>query len=394
MRGFFLALTFVFTAAQGYSVETLAPGMASVYRRAKQNFRHGSYNKAMDGFMEVIIKEPDFQPARHAMKDSALILMELEKKRVGGERQKLVSESAKIAKKIQNLRRLKARADARWKKLMSRALKRASKPKNLFEPLAAYYKALRALPLWSDSMDDFKTAKAEFQRALLKGFPEVKAHMRRLGKIKKDMNPGDMLSMILIREPMKYKEEQIEGLRPMNRLKNVNLATSIKVLENRDEAIIKSAGKAFSLYCHGRYGQSIPLWRNILAADSVNPEATFYLKQADFYASRRSASVRRSAGKKAATPAVSASKTRKVQSVKKRRYRKPVSRIEVIGKPASLPKKEAAPATVKDAYQKGLRAYALGDLDRAIRLWRKCLVLNPKYSRARRALSRALREKQ
>lgn len=329
------------------------------YHDSLAALKAGRHQRAMEGFMEVLLENPKDAEARSRLREAALKLLEDERAAMDRERREILEEALSLKRYAAEIpRRRQSRLEA-WRRLIARTLDLASRADTLPQALRTYDAALQRTPVHPGMLEEFRPAADGVWDALTRGFGAL--GLARAGALGRPelANTGHVMGMLLAREP---KPGAWEGLRDdplygdLREVLGAHLdrVRDLRAEERRREGLLGTFQAAYGHLLKEDFAPAVPLLEEVLREDPKNFEAAYYLRRANLHLSRMP------------KPA-------------------PVARA----KPAPKPKPAARPEDPDALYQKGLRAYALGDVAEAIRLWQGTLKIQPGHRKASRALDRA-----
>lgn len=380
-------------------------GAEGTYHESLAAFKLGRYRQALEGFMDVLIDEPDNPEARARMRETAQELLRIERLDVERERENTLAEIHQLNTGLSELREKKRSETQAWKALMEAALKLAQDPGTIEQAVIAYETAVSRFPVYSTEAMALARARADFQGRLAAAFPQLGLEPARGPKV----YTGQFLRLLWHAKEIS-EQVGLYVLRPESSDKTRDeRAETIDRLEMRKELAVELSEKAFSRYKAGVYDEAAALWRQALGSEAHNPQARYYLKRLPQPAQEPAALI-------APTPKASPDQNRPARLGQRSLMDHAVPRIRearpALAKrnmtaqlpPASVggamsPDTAPLPAPVlaplpsaQELYQRGLKAYSLGDLAGAIRQWKACLEADLQHPKARKALERALRE--
>lgn len=403
-----------------------------VFHESLTAYQRGEYQKALEGFMDVLIENPEYPYARQNLNQAAQKLLKLEEESIEKQRKQLMADiEIKASKKGDVFH--DPEVLARKKELLFKALQLAKDPDNLELSLGAYIEALRQYPIYHNDGTSFPQMRSDIQNEILRAFPAMAAEWRR--KNPGSFNTGALADVLLTEQ---YYTERWKSNRKglyvspesKNAVENLNekirVATLVEQAENRVENALQKSALAYKKFLAKRWEESSRLWQEVLKADPKNEEASLYLEQAMLEmkktapvavakpAAEQPAAAASSAwagaaprrlGGKEPTPEELFPEAKPGRKVSPLAYKFPVEKKVLtpksapIAAPAAPPDTEVAvtpdiAAWAQGHYQKGLRAYSTGDLDEAITQWKQCLSLDPSHPKARKAMERAITEKE
>lgn len=362
-----------------------------LYHQSLEAYRKGQHQKALEGFMEVLLEDPSYPDARRYLSLAGQAVLDAEARRVAEESARIISDMEEMQglRWVMDKRRHEQEA---WRGLWLKALALAEDPHRLGLAVSAYETSLDAFPVYAAQRKTFQNASSEFRR-------------RFLGR---QWQPQG--SVVVARD--RAAQEELE---------------KIKAREERLGEVLGASDLALREFKRRRFRESAELWKKVLREAPENPEARFYLERS---------LTRLGPVPGPARPNVPAAPLGKALAPGAAEFGKPSSAPSGLSRPAAKPSKPSEPLrpiapmparapsvkpvkarpsppttaaqegaekpsaatttpglSAQEYYVKGLLAYAAGNLDEAVAHWRKCLEADPNHPKAGRALQRALREK-
>lgn len=418
-----------------------------VFHESLTAYQRGEYQKALEGFMDVLIENPEYPYARQNLNQAAQKLLKLEEESIEKQRKQLMADiEIKASKKGDVFH--DPEVLARKKELLFKALQLAKDPDNLELSLGAYIEALRQYPIYHNDGTSFPQMRSDIQNEILRAFPTMAAEWRR--KNPGNFNTGALADVLLTEQ---YYTERWKSNRkglyvtsePKNSAEKLNekirIAALVEQAENRVENALQKSALAYKKFLAKRFEESSRLWQEVLKADPKNEEASLYLEQALLELKKATpvvaakpelaapaastgsvwagAGPARRLGGKEPTPEELFPEEKPARRTVPLAYKFPVEKKALApkaapagqsspnagrdsGLPAAAPNREISESPVtpdiaawaQGHYQKGLRAYSTGDLEEAITQWKQCLSLDPSHPKARKAMERAIMEKE
>ena len=398
---FLIILLFILAGPAGAASEWAGSVIANQrYHESLAAYRQGQYEKALEGFMDVLLEDPEYPQAHERLNQTAKMLLKIEEGSVEKERRKIMAD---IERESMSQRDIFASASGmeKWDHQMRQALSLAKDPAKLSLALEAYNLALQALPVTHHNYERFIGAREQIRQALAGAFPHLAA-----GRLNLDTGElgGEILHEMRAARSWEDKDNRYGEylLITQENADQTELAARALGKRERDlERALSQASEAYREFTQGRLDTSSELWRQVLRADPRNLEAAYFIKQAIIAPPEAHAAAktpppavppRRMAAAPVPPPAV-----RRVSP----KFEAPPTKIALEIPPKVEPAPAPPPASVpspappvnkeiaQEYYQKGLRAYSLGNLEQAIVEWRACLELDADHPKAKKALERA-----
>lgn len=392
-----------------------------LYQDSLSAMSRGDYQKAMEGFMDVLLEDPIYPEARDKLAESAKHILSREASAVDRERKQILATLTYKSTQRRSFYRNDV-AVRTWRAFMVKAERLAVKPGNLSAVLEAYLKAMGHFQIYHDSKPEFYEAKTRLQTALLQAFPHLARDPSWKDRKAGFFSTGEFAEAVYLEERHgKSWSKDKQGLMYFSDRQQTDVhsqtAAAVKQMESKILGSLSVAIQAHYRYNKGQLADSLILWKRLQGLDPENEEAAFFLdhvaaelKNSEELEPPPVASIDE---EEPAAPVQSKRIISKPVTKPKYLVRKPLSTARVDQPPLEkliekrttpesiaepvLPKAMAQEpaadvALAQEHYLKGLRAYSLGDLKASIRHWKACLELNPDHPKARKALDRALME--
>lgn len=381
-----------------------------LYHESMTAMTRGDYQKAMEGFMDVLLEDPQYPEARDRLAESAKIILSGEAESVDRERKQILATLTYKSTQRRSFYRNDV-AVRSWRSLTTKAERLAADPERLSSALEGYLKALGHFQIYHDSKPEFLEAKTRFQTALQKAFPHLLRDPAWKDRKAGFFNTGEFAEAVYLEERQgKSWAKDKQGLMYFSDREETDVhaqtAASVRQMENKIISSLQVAIQAHYRFNKGQLQDSLILWKKLNALDPENEEAAFFL---DHVAGELKAEGERTpvpiadieeepsqpgpAARRSPAPKSRASRPQNI--ARKALPPVPVEKTEPVELPApKTPVLEPAAdeALAQEHYLKGLRAYSLGDLKSAISHWKACLELSPAHPKAPKALERAVME--
>ncbi|MBI4676964.1 MAG: hypothetical protein HY748_05220 [Elusimicrobia bacterium] len=400
-----------------------------LYHQSLSLLEAGQYERALEGFMDVLLEDPSYPGAKEQMRKAAREAVKREWRASRQERDALMEEIRNLAGPSDGAWPAGPGAGdiAGWKASLDKALALAQDPADLEKAFRAYAKAMAKTPVTYRAMQMLSTAKSELQKKVLEHHPAMGEDPKWKGKWPGSMKTGELVEAVLLERynTLAWSESDKDMVtRPARRedaQRIRELAAEIDDSEKAKSGLLWTAVQAFHQFKKDRFQESAKLWNKVLEEDPQNAEATFYLSRVEAAMKaaepkRVSAYARPDKVEPIAWPSAPAEpeaapqpRARNDAAVKAkpgaaqgRRATRPVGQEPAQPKPSADKPSGRSPAPVdpavmqewgQDLYRRGLKAYSLGKLDEAIEYWNNCLGVYPDHPKAKKALERAMREK-
>lgn len=410
MRRLRLVLALLCAAGAFSPISAVTLKSERLYHESMTAMTRGDYQKAMEGFMDVLLEDPIYPEARDRLAESAKMILSREAESVDRERKQILAGLTYKSTQRRSFYRNDV-AVRTWRSLMTKAERLAADPERLSSALEGYLKALGHFQIYHDSKPEFLEAKTRFQTALQKAFPHLVRDPVWKGRKAGLFNTGEFAEAVYLEERQgKSWAKDKQGLmyfsdREENDV-HAQTAASVRLLENKILSSLSVAIQAHYRFNKEQLQDSLILWKKLSALDPENEEAAFFL---DHIAGELKAAGERTPSSIAeieeepSQPAPVArrapaprSRARRVQNIARIALPPaPVEHnapVELSAPKAPVLEPAAEVALAQEHYLKGLRAYSLGDLKSAISHWRACLELNPEHPKTKKALERAVME--
>jgi len=417
------------------------------FEESKKYFESGDYEKAMFGFMDIILEEPENKEAIKYIKKCGLTILDREKEENKRKAREILSDAIATKKELDRLDKEKKKQIKKMQKLFDTTYNYAEDIDKINDALIYYENFLKEVPIYSDGLERFLTSikaiKEAFYTSIRKKYPFFISG-------KNYVDERDIATVYFIRDAMnEFSIRQIDPLLTEKILKRA------EIIKNKEEEIIslyKTAENAWELYSRDLYSESIPLWEKIIKYNKENEEAKTYLSFAKKHLMQKEKK------KEVLTPKELLSsispgpapilkpekieistfiitnknenkedkkdvklnkdvKTIKKESNKKKKniLAKKVSKKRNVNKNIIIPEKPKEDITTQNKdekitenkektieneelkieekaqklYEKGVYSFSVSNYEKAIYYWQECLKLNPKHLKAKLGIERA-----
>ncbi|MBI5883154.1 MAG: hypothetical protein HZB91_08625 [Elusimicrobia bacterium] len=390
------------------------------YHRSLALLKDGQYERALEGFMDVLLEDPEFPGAKESLRKAA-------RESVKRERTSIIEERDSLMEEIRGLTGPKEGAPkdsavASWKEAVDTAISLVSEPADLEKAFRAYAKAIERTPISFRAMQSLASARTGIQKKVFDLYPAMAEEPQWKGKWPGSMKTGALVEAVLMEQAntMAWSDAEKDMVRqparPETSAKIRKLASSIDATEKAKSELLWTATQAFHHMRKERFQESSGFWRKVLESDPGNEEAKLYLSRVEkavaqaspkavsaYARARKDEPIAWPSGSEEAaegTPAPEPARSKSNRPAKPKPAPAPPAAAPQPEPPERVPPKGPAavdPAVMRewgqDLYRRGLKSYSLGKLDEAIEYWNNCLGVDPDHPKARKALERAMREK-
>lgn len=371
-----------------FPAEAQLSGVEKRYHQSLQAYHQGRYQEALEGFMDVFLDDPDYPDARKYLSLSGRAMLNEDKLRVYRERREILTDILKLQRQREPLMKQKAAETQMWDAAFQKVLAHARDPQNLSTALFAYEKALEIFPLYAEKFESFLQARSKFDTAYegarWRASQSEKAGKRAYNPSKFDAHKADSQSLPSVGRLILLDRAESEA------------AVRIRTREDDIERALRASQVAFKRFDDRNYEDAARLWARILEERPLNLEARYYLNQARAHVQSAIEEPEAEAEPPVA-PAVTVLSAARQPPVFQSQQAKPPTPALAPAPPvvdSAAAKAAPLPLSAQEYYLKGLRAYSVGDLTAAVQYWRNCLEVEAEHPKAKKALSRALREMQ
>lgn len=277
LRGFAPKIMRVFRASVFlFPFFILSAGASSVsgtrFQESLRAYKTGDYRNAMLGFMDVVMAEPENEPARNYLSKAGRKALKMEEETIQLRRKNLLQDAETMKKRLVSMEESKEAKIREWNRLFLRAEELARSPDSLGEAVSVYEKFMDETPIYARLRREFsekeKIIMGTFYETIKAGYPGI-THGRT------GIDEADLGSVFFMREALAYRHVgsgQTESI--------LARSARIKNLRSSIGELFDDETRALDLYSRGKFAEADSFFRKVLKACGDNEEAAFYAELA------------------------------------------------------------------------------------------------------------------